>query len=259
MVLIDTHTHIYLDDFKEDQSEMIHRAKQENISALLMPNIDLTSVNDLISLASSYPDYCFPMMGLHPCSVSENFRSELDTIYNYLSQGNWIGIGEIGLDLYWNKTSFSDQLDSFKIQLEWSKALRLPVSIHSREATEESLQLIEELQDGTLSGVFHCFSGTLEQAKRVCHAGFKLGIGGVVTYKKSTLPEIISSVGPHYLVLETDAPYLSPVPFRGKRNEPSYLKFVAMQISEILSMPIEEIGQITSQNARTTFNLNTIS
>ncbi len=257
MNLIDTHTHIYLKDFAEDHSLMINRAIENNISTMLLPNIDSDSISDLLKTVKEYPSLCFPMMGLHPCSVTDSYKSELYEIEKYLFSQEWIGVGEVGLDLYWDKTSFPAQEECFRIQIGWSKSLQLPLSIHSREATEEAIKIIEELQDGTLSGVFHCFSGTLEQAQRVINSGFYIGVGGVVTYKKTNLPEIILEIGPDHLVLETDAPYLSPVPFRGKRNEPSHLKFVALKLAEILSVTIDDIALITTQNALRLFKIKT--
>jgi len=257
MNLIDTHTHIYLKDFEEDQAQMINRALENNISALLLPNIDSNSISDLLKTVGEYPNLCFPMMGLHPCSVTNSYKSELSTIEHHLFSNEWMGVGEVGLDLYWDKTTFPAQEECFRHQIGWSKTLQLPLSIHSREATEEAIHIIEELQDGTLSGVFHCFSGTLEQAKRIIKSGFLLGVGGVLTYKKTNLPEIILEIGPDHLVLETDAPYLSPVPYRGKRNEPSYLSFVANKLAELLAVSVDEISLITTRNAVGLFKLKT--
>lgn len=258
-MLIDTHTHVYLPEFDLDRDQMLHRAFQKGVSFLLLPNIDLDSVHPMMNLASSYSNHCLPMMGLHPCSVGEHFKDTLQQLGNLFSKYTFYGVGEIGLDLYWDKTYWSQQLAAFRTQLEWAKELDLAVSIHSREATQEALDIVREMQDGRLKGVFHCFGGTLEQAKALKDLGFYLGIGGVVSFKNSGLGNMIQEMGLGNLVLETDAPYLSPVPHRGKRNEPAYLDIIANRIAEFLEFPVETVIDKTTENAISVFDLKDIS
>lgn len=253
---IDTHTHIYLPEFDEDRKAMLDRALDLGVSKVLLPNIDLDSLDILDSVTLEFPGVCYPMMGLHPCSVSENYLRDLDQLERRLRTGSFYGVGEIGLDLYWDKSGFDRQVDAFRSQLKWAAELGLPVSVHTRDATEEALAIVEELQDGRLKGVFHCFGGTREQAERLRNVGFFIGVGGVVTYKSSQLGLLLSQTGLSHVVLETDAPYLSPVPHRGKRNEPSYIPLVGARIAECLSMSLGEVAGITTRNALNIFGLN---
>jgi TatD DNase family protein len=253
---IDTHTHIYLPEFDLDRKEMIARSLSQGVSKLLMPNIDLDSFTILASATRENPDVCLPMMGLHPCSVDENYRNTLNILEKKLNEDRYYAVGEIGLDLYWDKSTFNFQQDAFRIQLQWAAELDLPVSVHTRDATEEALVMVEELQDGRLKGVFHCFGGSKEQAERLRDAGFYIGVGGVVTYKSSQLGILLSQIGLSNVVLETDAPYLSPVPHRGKRNEPSYIPLIGARIAECLGISLKEVAGITTQNALEIFRLN---
>ncbi|MBK9639887.1 MAG: TatD family hydrolase [Saprospiraceae bacterium] len=250
---IDTHTHLYLPEFDEDRSEMMERAIASGLDKMLLPNIEANTIGQVVRMKNEYPDHCDMMMGLHPCSVKENYLEELNLIERALAENSCKGVGEIGLDLYWDPSSLARQMEAFTIQLGWSQQTGLPVSVHTREATEESLGLLERLQDGRIKGVFHCFSGSIEQARRLIQLGFYIGIGGVVTYKKTNLPDLLLELGLDRVVLETDAPYLSPVPYRGKRNEPAYIPVIGARIAEILNMSIEQVGQITTHNAKTVF------
>lgn len=249
MIWIDTHSHIYLSDFDNDRKDIMQRCLDSGVEKILLPNIDLTSVDAMHHLKLNFPDQVDMMMGIHPCSIDSNYVDQLDRIEKFLHQEKYFGIGEIGLDLYWDKSTQRYQEDAFRTQLTWSIALDLPVSIHSREATEESLTIVEEF-GGKIKGVFHCFSGSVEQALKVMDLGMYLGIGGVLTYKKSDLPGIVEKVGASCIVLETDAPYLSPVPHRGRRNESSYIPIIGEQLAEILSLKVENIALITTENAR---------
>jgi TatD DNase family protein len=253
-MLADTHTHVYLPDFSADLGEVINRAKQQGISKMYLPNIDDTSIDALHSLAESYPEVCFPMMGIHPCSIKPDTWSHLlETAYHFLKRGNYAAVGEIGLDLYWDKSTADIQTEALKIQCEWALEFGLPVSLHSRAATAECIEVIKPYAAKGLSGVFHCFSGSAEEARLITEMGFYLGIGGVVTFKTSHLPEILKPIDPLWLVLETDAPYLAPVPFRGKRNEPSYLKIICDRIAEIYQTGATEIAALTTDNAKKLF------
>jgi TatD DNase family protein len=221
----------------------------------LLPAIDSETHESLIKLEEAYPGRCVAMMGLHPCSVKENYREELSIARNYLAQRSFIAVGEIGLDFYWDKTFTEQQYLAFHEQVKWALELDLPIVIHSRNSTDECIQVVKEHQQGKLRGVFHCFSGNAEQAARAIELGFYLGIGGVVTFKNSGLDKVMESVSLENIVLETDAPYLAPVPFRGKRNEPSYLKYVVEKLAVIKNCTVEEVGEITSANAVKLFRL----
>jgi len=253
-MLIDTHTHLYLDEFNSDLEPMLQRAAEAGVSRFYLPNIDSQSIKALLALTEAYPEHCFPMMGVHPCSIkAETWKDELARAERYLDMGNFIAVGEIGLDLYWDKTTFEIQKQALQIQCGWALDSGKPVSLHSREATQECIDIIRPFAKKGLRGVFHCFSGTTEEAKEVVDMGFLLGIGGVVTFKKSNLPSVLLSVSPEAIVLETDAPYLAPVPYRGKRNEPAYLREIVKGISEIYQIPVPELEQITSNNAMNLF------
>lgn len=253
--MIDTHAHIYLEEFKADREAMLDRCREQGVEKILMPNIDSTSIDDLLELESKNPSVCIPMMGLHPCYVKKGFEKDLYAVEEWLMKRNFCGVGEIGTDLYWDKSLWDEQQEAFKVQLNFAKKFTLPVSIHSRESTEEALNLIEPLQDGKLRGVFHCYSGTLAQAERAIKLGFHLGIGGVVTFKKGELDELLKVTDLKHLVLETDSPYLAPVPFRGKRNEPSYLHYVAEKIARTKNISVEEVKKQTTENANAVFQL----
>jgi TatD DNase family protein len=249
MNLVDTHTHIYLEEFDDDQDEMIERAEREGVRKFFLPAIDSATHHVMFGLENRYPGRCFSMMGLHPCSVKENFNAELELVRAELERRKFSAIGEIGLDFYWDRSFTDQQTDAFHRQLDWAVEFDLPVSIHSRNSTDECTAIVKEHQDGRLKGVFHCFSGDVEQAKKIIDLGFYLGIGGVLTFKNSGLDKVMEHISIDHVVLETDAPYLAPVPFRGKRNEPAYLKFIAERLGMIKNIPVEEVALITTRNA----------
>jgi TatD DNase family protein len=253
MTMIDTHTHLYLDDFKADIHEVISRSKSAGVGKFYLPNVDSSSIDDLLQLEQQFPGECIGMMGLHPCSVKENVAAELKLVEEWLKKRPFAAVGEIGLDYYWDKTFVADQKDTFRQQINWALELNLPIVIHSRDSMQDCIDLVREHQNGKLQGIFHCFGGTVEEAKQIIDLGFLMGIGGVITYKKSGLAEVLPSVPIEYLVLETDAPYLTPVPFRGKRNEPSYLKYVVDKMAEAMNIPAEEIAVQTTRNAQNLF------
>jgi len=252
-MFIDTHTHLYLEDFDSDIDAVMKRATEAGVDKFFLPNIDSTSVEVLHNLCKKYPKQCFAMMGLHPCSVKENYLEELDSAYQLLKTNKYYAIGEIGLDLYWDKTHFSQQIDAFEKQIQWALEFDLPIVIHCRDAFNEIYDVL--LRTKKLpKGIFHCFSGNAEQAKKIIELGnFKLGIGGVVTFKNSGLDKTVEQIDLKYIVLETDAPYLTPVPYRGQRNESSYLRIIANRIAEIKNCNVGQVAEITTQNANEIF------
>ncbi len=252
---IDTHAHLYADEFKEDIAQVIANAQENGIAQILLPNIDEDSIAGLKQLVAKWPNYFVPMMGLHPCSVTENYKAQLAVILAELDSANYYkAVGEIGIDLYWDKTTLPYQQEAFIIQCEWAVARNLPVAIHARESTSVLIDLLQKMEHRP-KGVFHCFGGTLEEANQIIALDMYLGIGGVVTFKNSSLKDILPLVPIDRLVLETDAPYLAPMPYRGKRNESSYILPIATYLSVILEKSVEEIGEITSNNARNLFKL----
>lgn len=252
-MFIDTHAHLYLEQFDEDLDEVIARAQQAGIDKILMPNVDLTTLGSMLQVAASYPGTCFPMMGLHPCSVDLNFEKVLLELEPQLNQDRYIAIGEIGIDLYWDKTFLPQQIEAFKIQVQWASQRKLPVVIHSRESIEEILDILENLALPGLTGVFHCFTGNEEQASRIEELGFYLGIGGVVTFKNGGLDKIMPHLDIDRIILETDAPYLAPHPYRGKRNESAYIQIIAEKVAQLLECSEEELGERTTTNAMNLF------
>jgi len=252
-MIIDTHTHLYLNDFAGDIDAVIKRAGDEGVEKFYLPAIDSTETENIFALEKKYPGKCFAMMGLHPCSVKENYKEELEMVYHWLQQRKFAAIGEIGLDLYWDKTFIDQQYESFHRQIEWALQFDLPVVLHTREAVQQSIDVIKEYAGKNLRGIFHCFGGTLRNALDIIGTGFYLGIGGVITYKNSGLAEVIKEIDIKNIVLETDAPYLTPVPFRGKRNESSYLKYVVQKIAEVKNIAVEEVAEITTNNAEKVF------
>lgn len=256
MILTDTHTHLYADQFDEDKDEVMKACFEEGITRLFLPNIDKDSVDEMIQLAKKYPDHCFPMIGIHPCSVNDQWREELEQ-YKSLSMNNtFYAIGEIGIDLYWDKSTLGIQQEAFEAQIQWAKELNLPIVIHARDAFDEIFALLEKHNDEQLRGIFHCFTGNLEQAKTILnYGGFKLGIGGVVTFKNSGLDKVVKEIALEHLVLETDSPYLAPHPNRGKRNESTYLKLIAEKVAEIHEVSIEKVAEITTKNSRDVFGI----
>ena len=254
-ILTDTHTHIYYHIGTEKMEEQINRCLSNNIQRLFLPNVDTESISAVLQSTASYPNMCFPMLGLHPCSVKENYKEELSTIEKSISNNSIYAIGEIGIDLYWDKSTLAWQQDAFRTQINWAKSLGLPINIHCREAFDEVFEILEELKDEKLFGIFHCFTGTLEQANRAINLGFKLGIGGVVTFKKAGLDNVVKELDLQHIVLETDAPYLAPSPYRGKENESSYLVHIAQKVAELHGISLDEIAQITTQNSKEIFGI----
>jgi TatD DNase family protein len=255
MTLIDTHSHIYSVDFGADQEEMIERADKAGIIKIIMPAIDSSTYENMLKIEQQFPQKCISMIGLHPCSVLENYDAELKIIEGFLAKRKFIAIGETGLDFYWDLTYKDQQYDSFQRQIEWAMKFDIPVVIHSRNSTDECIEMIAKNQGGKLKGVFHCFSGSLQQAHRIIDLGIYLGIGGVVTFKNARLDKVMKEVALEHIVLETDAPYLAPVPFRGKRNEPSYLKYIVQKLADIKEKSEEEIAAITTANAQNLFGV----
>jgi len=252
--LIDTHAHLYSDKFTDDLPEIMQRATENGISKILLPNIDSTTTEAMLKVVENYPN-CLPMMGLHPCSVSETVAEELKHVEQQLSIRNYIAVGEIGIDLYWDNTYIKEQISAFEQQMKWAVELDLPVAIHCRNSFNEIFTSVEKVQNGKLRGVLHCFTGNQEQAKRVINLGLYIGLGGVLTFKNSGVDKAIQNIPMEKLLLETDAPYLAPTPYRGKRNESSYTKLVAEKLAELKEIGIEEVARITTENAQLLFSL----
>lgn len=256
MTLIDTHAHIYLDEFDEDRKIMLERAEKEGVEKIFMPAIDSTTHEKLLETEKQFPEKCKSMMGLHPCSIiKENYKTELQIVHKYLDQKKFIAIGEIGLDFYWDLTYRDQQYEAFQQQIDWALEYNEPIIIHSRNSLEECINIIEKRQNGNLRGAFHCFSGNIEQAQKISNLGFYMGIGGVLTFKNSGLDKIIIETSLDHIILETDSPYLTPVPFRGKRNECSYLKYIVQRLAEVKQKDIEEVATTTTANAQKLFGL----
>ena len=255
MNFVDSHAHIYLDDFKDDLDKVIETANKKGISTILMPAIDSSTHVAMLQTEQAYSASCRSMMGLHPCSVKDDYQKELAQVLDYLSRRKFVAIGEIGLDFYWDVSFQGQQYDTFQRQIGWALSYDIPVVIHSRNAVDECIKVVQDHQDGNLKGVFHCFSGTIDQARKIIELGFYLGIGGVLTYKNSGLDKVMSEIGLANVILETDAPYLTPVPFRGKRNEPGHITIVGEKLADINNIPVNEIANITTQNAQKLFGL----
>lgn len=256
-MFIDTHTHLYSDAFADDRDEMISRALDADVRKLLLPNIDTSSIDAMLDLEKRYPAHCFPMMGLHPTSVQQDWEDQLRIIKSYLDQRPFIAIGEIGIDLYWDTSFQKEQEEAFRIQIEWAKSMNLPIVIHARNSFPEIFHILDEVNDERLRGVFHCFTGSVEDAEYIRnYGGFLFGIGGVLTFKKSGLDEVVQKLSLEEIILETDAPYLAPSPHRGKRNESAYIPLIADKLSDIFEVPLQEIATKTSNNACRLFNLN---
>jgi len=254
MKLIDTHTHLYLKEFNADIDEVIQRAEAEGVIKFFLPAIDSTETNAILDLEKKFPGKCMAMMGLHPCSVKENYKEELDKVSQMLQQRKFAGIGETGLDFYWDTSFVKEQYESLHIQAGWALKYNLPLILHTRNAMQETIDVIKSYNGKGLRGIFHCFGGTLQNANDIIDQGFFLGIGGVITYKNSGLAEIIKDIDLAHIVLETDAPYLTPLPFRGKRNESSYLKYIVQKIAEVKNISVEEVAKQTSLNAENIFS-----
>ena len=251
-MLTDSHIHLYLNDFDNDLSIVLNQAKKNKINRFLLPNIDNASLPKLLALCKKYTNL-YPMIGLHPCSVKENYLSEIELLYHDIKQHDFVAIGEVGIDLYWDKSFFEQQKHAFKLQINFGKKHNLPIIIHSRNSFKDVFQIIHNEKSSQMTGIFHCFSGTYEEAKKIIDLGFYLGIGGVVTFKNSDLKNILKKISLKHIVLETDAPYLAPHPFRGKRNEPKFLSIIANQIAEIKKTTIEDVAQITNDNINKIF------
>ncbi len=255
MILTDTHTHLYSDEFDSDRDEMIQRAISTGVTRFFVPSIDSTCTPSMYDLEEKYPQNIFLMTGLHPCYVKENYEAELAHIEAQLASRKFIAIGEIGIDLYWDKTTLEIQKRAFKYQIQLAKKYKLPIVIHCRESFDEIFEVLEDEKSEDLFGIFHCFSGNLEQAKKAISYRMKLGIGGVVTFKNGKIDQFINQIDINELVLETDSPYLAPAPYRGKRNESSYVKLVASKLSELYGVSIEEIARITTENSKSVFGI----
>ena len=253
--MIDTHAHIYSNKLKGDFKEMLQRAFDAGVHKVLMPNIDLKSIEPMLQIEADYPNQCYAMMGLHPCSVTADFEKDLAVIEEWLHKRDFIAVGEMGLDLYWDKTFFEQQKEAFRIQAGWAKSLQKPLVIHTRNSMAETIELLQELADEQLFGVVHCFSGTVDDAKQIIELGFKLGIGGVATFKNGGLDLVLPHIGIEHLILETDSPYLAPKPYRGKRNEPSYIPIIAERIATLTEQTVEEVARVTDKNAVELFKL----
>ena len=256
MQLVDTHTHLYAEEFDADRDEMLQRAFKDGVTKILLPNIDSTSLQGMKNLCADYPDNCYPMMGLHPCSVKDDFETELALVEKELfSNYKYYGVGEMGLDLYWDKTFYPKQKTAFIQQAKWSIELNLPLSIHTREATDEAIELLSMPELKGARGVFHCFGGTTQQAEQIIGLGFHLGIGGVLTFKNSNLGEVLAPIDLKHIVFETDSPYLAPVPYRGKRNESAYILNIAQKLAELKDISQEEMAAITTANVTAIFDV----
>jgi TatD DNase family protein len=256
MILTDTHTHLYSKEFDADRTALIEKAISIGVKRFFLPNVDTESIPGLFQVEKQFPENCFPMMGLHPCSVNQTYQQELRVVEYWLNKRKFFAIGEIGIDLYWDKTFFEQQQDAFRTQINLAKKYNLPYVIHSRSSFNETMEIVNEFKNDNLKAIFHCFSGNVEQAEQVVSLGnFKLGIGGVVTFKNSGLDKVVEAIDLKHLVLETDAPYLAPMPYRGKRNDPNYLVFIAQKIAEIKNISLEEVAAITTQNSVEVFGV----
>lgn len=251
---IDTHAHLYADEFAPDRADTLARCRAQEVQRIYMPNVDHASIDGMMELESRSGGMCIAMMGLHPCYVKKDFQRELYLVEAWLSKRTFAAVGEIGTDLYWDKTFWEQQKEAFTIQLGWARQYKLPVVIHCRDSIDETLALLESLGDASLRGVFHCFTGNAAQAARVLKLGFSLGIGGVATFKNGGLDKVLPDIPLQHLVLETDSPYLAPVPHRGKRNEPAYIPLVAQRVAAIKNISVEEVKQATTHNALALFD-----
>jgi len=250
MIVTDTHTHLYSKEFDANRQELIQNAIDAGITRMFMPNVDSESIAGMFQVEKQFPNHCFAMMGLHPCSVNATYQQELQVVEYWLTKRKFVAIGEIGIDLYWDKTFFEQQQDAFRTQIQWAKKYNLPYVIHSRNSFDEVMEIVNEFKEDRIKAIFHCFSGNVAQAEQVVELGtFKLGIGGVVTFKNSGLDKVVEAIDLKHLVLETDAPYLAPVPHRGKTNLPEYLILIAKKIAEIKNISLEEVIETTTKNS----------
>ena len=249
MFFTDTHTHLYLNAFDDDRANVVKKAVEQDVKYMLLPNIDSSSIDPMFELCKAFPENCFPMMGLHPTSVKENYKEELEIISGWFEKQNFIAVGEIGIDLYWDQSFQKQQEEAFRFQIDLALKNEIPIVIHSRDSFDEIFNVLEDYRGSGLKGVFHCFTGSLEQANKAIDLGFYLGIGGVLTFKNSGLDKVIAEIDLKHILLETDSPFLAPTPFRGKRNESAYINLVANRLSQIKNIDREEIAKITTQNA----------
>lgn len=255
--MIDSHTHIYMEEFDADRNDVINRAVSAGVTHMILPNVDAESIEPLHNTIAQYPHRCYAAMGLHPTSVSLNYSTLLDTIYPLFATHNYCAVGEIGIDLYWDKTYCKEQCEAFATQIEWSRELGLPIIIHSREAFDTTLSVLQRFPKDSVRGVFHSFTGTAQEVATIRQkvGDFYFGINGIVTFKNAHLEELVEAIGIERLLLETDAPYLAPTPHRGKRNEPSYIPYMAARIAQILGISIEDVDSATTRNTRTLFDI----
>ncbi len=255
MILTDTHTHLYLEEFAGDRDMVIQKAIESGVQYMLLPNIDSESIEPMKKLCNQYPDNCLPMMGLHPTSVKENYEDELKIVKHELDTHKYYAVGEIGIDLYWDKTHFKQQQIALRTQIEWAIEKDLPVVIHSRDSFEEIFEILDEMKTPKLRGVFHCFTGNDQHAEHILsYENFKFGIGGVLTFKNSGLDKVVANFGMENIILETDSPYLTPMPYRGKRNQSAYTYYIAEKLAEIYDISVERVAEVTTANARKLFN-----
>lgn len=256
-MIIDTHSHIYSEQFDLDRDEMIQRALNNDVGIIMMPNVDLDTIQPMLEIESRFPKQCLPMMGMHPTNVDSNYKSKLNEMYDHLKKHHYYAVGEIGIDLYWDKTFVKEQIEAFKIQIAWAKEFCLPIVIHARDAFDEVFDALDQVGTNGLSGVFHSFTGNYEQAqKALSYPNFLLSINGVITFKNSGLDKVVKKLSIDNLVLETDAPYLTPTPYRGKRNEPNYIHLVADKIAELFEISVDEVNKVTTNNAIELFKIS---
>ncbi len=256
MNYIDTHTHLYLPEFDEDREDVIERARDQKVTQMILPNIDSGSIKPMKALVDQYPGICYPLIGLHPTSVDTGYHNELHQVVKELEKGSYFGIGEIGIDLYWDKTFFKEQVESFEFQLRLAREAKIPAIIHARNSFDEIFEVMDKIPTDGLSGIFHAFTGSLEQAMKIIDMGFKLGIGGIVTFKNSGLDKVLQDIDLNHIVLETDSPYLAPVPKRGKRNESAFIPLIAEKIAGLFQVTTNQVADVTTQNAIEIFNLS---
>ncbi|HLO90486.1 MAG TPA: TatD family hydrolase [Lentimicrobium sp.] len=254
MQLVDTHTHLYLEEFGHDREEVVKRAISSGVDRLMLPNIDKGSINGMLALADQFPENCLPMIGLHPTSVKSDYMDELAVIESWINQRKFFGIGECGIDLYWDKTYAIEQEFVFRHHIDLARNYDLPLIVHIRDSFNEVISVLKDVNKKDLRGIFHCFSGSTEQANLAIHYGFSLGLGGVITFKNNKMQETLKHIDLQHLVLETDAPFLAPTPYRGKRNEPSYIPLIARMVAEIKGIDVEVVAEATTANAKKLFN-----
>ncbi len=255
MFYIDSHTHLFSSQFDNDRHQVVQKAIEQGVEKMLLPNINSKTIEAVHQLCQDFPQHCFPMIGLHPCDIKNDYEEELKIIKSHLDKGKYVAIGEIGIDLYWDIGTLEIQKKAFRQQLKWAKEYDLPVAIHIRKSFDTIFEVLEEVNDQNLRGVFHCFTGSKEQGQKAIEMGFMLGIGGVVTFKNSGLDKVLKELPLEKLLLETDSPYLAPTPYRGQRNESSFITIVAQKLAEIYEVNLEEVAIKTTHNAKTLFNL----